>query len=227
MVESGSESAETSTASASGVAQFERRRLRYMIRKLTLLLCVISFVSACGDSTSSSGDAQSTSGAEDTSDAFSPPPPVITSCPAALGAGQPQSREIVGLWQKCEGPREQGGCSVLDDDGWIFRSDGTFAFLEAAYGGSLEAGEQVCVHTDDRLHGLYRWLDGRLTLVAVTGTELFTEGFCDAPFTVTGDTADHTNARGDKIPYVRIAESRICGDCGAYTLPDGSTGRCP
>ena len=200
-----------------------------MIQKLVVLLCIIPLMNGCEDNSTNDTDAShgfiSGGSLVDFID------PVISYCHVEASAGQSETRGIVGLWQFCEGPREQNGCSLLDDDGFIFRSDGTFAFSESAQGGDLKPGGQVCTLTNNinglqnSLHGRYLWTGERLTLVADDPKLLYSLGFCEASFKVIGDEAELTLQPGQPMPLVRLEESRLCGECGEFISADGNRQR--
>lgn len=196
-----------------------------MRKLIPSLLCLALTLTACDDNSTSTSDSQTsgtTSNAADTSiltDSFIQ----SSNCASVAQAGQTTTSEIVGAWQRCEGPRDSNVCGFLDDDGFIFRTNGTFSITEAARGGSLAADAKICEQnnkTDES--GIYVWNDNKLTLVFANGTIS-----CERPFTISSDNADYDYENVGILPYLRIDPTRSCGTCGEYTLPDGTESRCP
>lgn len=111
---------------------------------------------------------------------------------------------IVGDWFLCNGPG--GGCSVLDNDGTRFGSDGTWTALWSSSGddsSATEPGEMYCEGQGGRM-GTYSLSGNTLTL---DGSDPF-EGLAFEEDTFTA-TNNGTNERWERIDPPR--SSGLCG----------------
>ena len=117
--------------------------------------------------------------------------------------------DIVGAWFLCR----DAACTSIDNDGLLFRGDGTWAEIVAS-GTTLETGEPYCEETSPLRSGTYSW-DG--TVLRMTSQEATTSWV----MAVNGDYASIEIDETTVLPLVKVAatSSGPCQDYDSGPIP--------